>query len=55
MRPRQHDKFVLIGLCWLYGLVNFLLLLMICDIVKDKRSMQLTIAKLSKPGVLELR
>ncbi len=23
MRPRQHDRFVLIGLCWLYGRSDF--------------------------------
>ncbi len=23
MRPRQHDRFVLIGLCWLYGRSEF--------------------------------
>ncbi len=23
MRPRQHDRFVLIGLCWLYGRTEF--------------------------------
>ncbi len=28
MRPRQHDRFVLIGLCWLYGRSEFLLLLL---------------------------
>ncbi len=24
MRPRQHDRFVLIGLCWLYGRSEYL-------------------------------